>query len=300
MAPIPGPVLCYTAEVSSGDAPPFDTLLRCLELEPLDRDLYLGDPGPGEGRLYGGMVAAQSVMAGYRTLEVPRPIHSLHAYFLRPGRHDLPLRFVVDRIRDGRSYTTRRVVAHQGGEAIFSMQASFTAPEPGLSHQDPMPEVPQPESLEEWDSTAPKALPLGGELTLHRAISEIRLCEPWDLTSARGDGGPRQHCWTRVLGELPDDPQIHSALLVYLTDRMLLSTAARAHRVPPGDSMGASLDHSVWFHRPVHLDRSWMLYASESPAAHAARAIVFGGLHRHDGVRLASVAQEALIRTRRS
>jgi acyl-CoA thioesterase-2 len=115
---------------------PVATLLRCLSLDPLDRDLFLGDPGPGEGRLFGGMVAGQCVMAAGRTVPDDRPLHSLHAYFLRPGRHDVPIRFVVDRIRDGRSFTTRRVVAHQGGEAIFSMAASFARPEEGIAHQD--------------------------------------------------------------------------------------------------------------------------------------------------------------------
>ena len=276
---------------------PLATLLRCLELEALDRDLYLGDPGPGEGRLFGGMVAAQSVMAGYRTVEAGRPIHSLHAYFLRPGRHDVPLRFVVDRIRDGKSFATRRVAAYQGGEAIFSLQASFAAPEEGISHQEAMPEAPDPDTLPDWETVRSDRFPKQPVPQLHREIAEVRLCEPWDpevLTE------PRQRCWTRVRGKLPDEPPLHSALLVYLTDRMLLSTAARAHGSPWGRGMAASLDHAVWFHRPVQLDEDWLLYASESPAAHAARAIIFGGLYRRDGERLASVAQEALIRLPRS
>ena len=273
---------------------PLATLLGCLELEALDRDLYLGDPGPGEGRLFGGMVAAQSVMAGYRTVEDDKPIHSLHAYFLRPGRHDVPLRFVVDRIRDGRTFTTRRVAAYQGGEAIFSL------PEEGISHQDPMPEAPAPDSLPDWEQARAKVFPRNPDTELHREIAEIRLCEPWDLSDPDARSEPRQRCWTRVRGTLPEDPAIHSALLVYLTDRMLLSTAARAHGVPWGRGMAASLDHAVWFHHPVRLDESWLLYASESPAAHAARAIIFGGLYRRGGERIASVAQEALIRLPRS
>lgn len=274
------------------------TLLACLELEALDRDLYLGDPGPGEGRLFGGMVAAQSVMAAYRTQEDDRPIHSLHSYFLRPGRHDLPLRFVVDRIRDGKSFTTRRVAAHQAGEAIFSLQASFALPETGIEHQDPMPEAADPESLPDWEELRARTLrvPPG----LHRSAVDLRLCDAWDLDDPDAKHEPRQRCWTRVNGTLPKDPALHSAVLVYLTDRMLLSTAARAHGIPWGRGMAASLDHSVWFHRPVRLDEDWMLYASESPAAFAARAIIFGGLFRRSGERLASVAQEALIRRPRS
>jgi acyl-CoA thioesterase-2 len=291
-----------TERVGPPESPALSTLLACLELEPLDRDLYLGDPGPGEGRLFGGMVAAQSVVAAYRTIADDRPLHSLHAYFLRPGRHDRPIRFTIDRIRDGKSFSTRRVVAHQGGEAIFNLAASFAHPEPGISHQSAMPEAPPPETLEDWEMVRARAL--GVRIDARSSAVEVRLGDGYAFDDPSQTYEPKQRNWIRVKGALPDDPVIHVAVLVYLTDRTLLSTAARAHGLPWGKRMAASLDHAVWIHRPIArgsfmLDESWMLYASESPAAHAARGLIFGGIYTGAGVRFASVAQEALIRVAR-
>jgi len=270
------------------------SLLRLLELDPLDADLYLGDPGAGEDRLFGGLVAAQSVMAAGRTVEAERSLHSLHGYFLRPGRHDLPLRFVVDRIRDGRTFTTRRVQAHQGGEAIFSMSASFCLPEEGISHEGPRPEAPPPEGLPDWEQVRARAL----GTPERRDALELRMVDPAPM--AAGETSPaRQRNWMRVRGKLPDDPLVHAALLVYLSDRTLLMTAARPHGLPWGQRSSASLDHSMWIHRPVRLD-DWILYAAESPVAHAARGLIFGGLFYRDGPRVASVAQEGLIRRLRT
>ena len=272
---------------------PLEVLLGCLDLEALDADLFLGDPGPGSGRLFGGMVAAQSVIAAGRTVGAERPLHSLHAYFLRPGRHDLPIRFVVDRIRDGRSFTTRRVVAHQAGEAIFNLAASFALPERGIEHQDPMPAAPPPDSLPDWEDVRAQML---RDPSLGRAHGpvEVRMCDP--LTP---DPSPaRQRNWMRVRGELPDDPLLHTAMLVYATDRTLLSTAARPHGIPWRERLGASLDHAVWIHEAVRLD-GWLLYTSESPVARSARGMIFGAIHRPDGLRVASVAQEGLVRRRR-
>jgi len=282
------------------ETPSLATLLACLELEQLDRDLYLGDPGPGEGRLFGGMVAAQSVVAAYRTVGDDRPLHSLHAYFLRPGRHDLPIRFVVDRIRDGKTFTTRNVVAHQGGEAIFDLAASFACPETGLSYQDAMPEASPPETLEDWETQRARALGHRRD-AIHSSAVELRLCDPYDIENPTKTYEPRQRNWVRVKGPLPDDPVVHVAVLVYLTDRALLMTAARAHGLPWDKRMSASLDHAVWIHRPIArgsfmLDENWMLYASQSPVGHAARSLIFGGLYARDGVRFASVVQEGLIR----
>jgi acyl-CoA thioesterase-2 len=283
-------------------SPALAALLECLALEALDRDLYLGDPGPGEGRLFGGMVAAQSVVAAYRTVADDRPLHSLHTYFLRPGRHDLPIRFVVDRIRDGKTFTTRNVVAHQGGEAIFNLAASFARTEAGISHQDAMPAAPPPETLEDWELLRARALGLP-EGQRDSAV-EVRLGDGYDFSDPDKRYEPRQRNWIRVKGPLPDDPILHVAVLVYATDRTLLSTAARAHGLPWGKRMAASLDHAVWIHHPIArggtlLDEDWLLYASESPAAHAARGLIFGGVYTRAGVRIASVAQEALIRTAR-
>lgn len=271
----------------------FQRYLDRLVLEPLDSDLFLADPGKGEGRLFGGLVAAQCVIAAGRTVAEGRTLHSLHGYFLRPGRHDVPIRFVVDRIRDGKSFTTRRVKAHQAGEAIFNLSASFAVPEEGISHQDAMPEAPGPEGLQDWEDLRAeeiKGLPAG----FFDSAVEVRVCNPAD-----GPSEARQQTWIRVRGKLPDDPLLHMAMLVYASDRSLLSTAARPHDIPWGERMGASLDHAVWIHRPVHLD-DWMLYASESPVAHSARGLIFGGIYQRDGTRIASVAQEALIRRRRT
>jgi acyl-CoA thioesterase-2 len=283
-------------------SPALATLLECLALEALDRDLYLGDPGPGEGRLFGGMVAAQSVVAAYRTVADDRPLHSLHAYFLRPGRHDAPIRFVVDRIRDGKTFTTRNVVAHQGGEAIFNLAASFAYPEAGIAHQDAMPDAPPPEQLEDWEQLRARALGLPDGS--RESAVEMRLGDGYDFSDPEKRYEPRQRNWVRVKGVLPDDPVLHVAVLVYASDRTLLSTAARAHGLPWGKRMAASLDHAVWIHHPIgpggfRFDEGWFLYASESPVAHAARGLITGGLYTRAGVRIASVAQEALIRSAR-
>ena len=273
---------------------PLEVLLGCLDLEAQGSDLFLGDPGPGEGRLFGGMVAAQSVIAAGRTVAPERQLHSLHAYFLRPGRHDAPIRFVVDRIRDGRSFTTRRVVAHQSGEAIFNLAASFALPEEGIAHQDPMPQAPPPDSLPDWEDVRAEML-RDPTLASVRSPIEVRMCDP--LTP---DPSPAvQRNWMRVRGVLPDDPLLHTAMLVYATDRTLLSTAARPHGIPWRERAAASLDHAVWIHEPVRLE-GWLLYTSESPVARSGRGMIFGAIHRPDGRRLASVAQEGLIRRRGS
>jgi len=273
---------------------PLEVLLGCLDLEALDADLFVGDPGPGEGRLFGGMVAAQSVIAAGRSVDPDRQLHSLHSYFLRPGRHDTPLRFVVDRIRDGRSFTTRRVVAHQAGEAIFNLAASFALPEQGIAHQDPMPEAPPPDSLPDWEDVRAEML-RDPTLIAVRSPIEVRMCDP--LTP---DPSPaQQRNWMRVRGELPDDPLLHTAMLVYATDRTLLSTAARPHGIPWRERAGASLDHAVWIHEPVRLE-GWLLYTSESPVARSGRGMIFGAVHQPDGRRIASVAQEGLLRRRQA
>ncbi len=265
-----------------------EVLLRCVDLETLDEDLYLGDPGPGSGTLFGGMVAAQSVIAAGRTVDPARRLHSLHAYFLRPGRHDAPLRFVVDRIRDGRSFTTRRVKAHQAGEAIFSLSASFCLDEEGIAHQEPMPETDGPDGLEDWEDVRKRLRP--GLPRFHSPV-EVRMITPW----SDEPHPPRQQSWMRLRGPLPDDPLLHTAMLVYATDRTLLGTASRPHGIPWEKRFGASLDHAVWIHHPVRMD-DWLLYASESPVATGAHGMIFGAIYYPDGRRVASVAQEGLIR----
>jgi acyl-CoA thioesterase II len=273
---------------------PLDRLLRQLDLDRLDRDLFLGDPGEGERRLFGGLVAAQSVVAAYRTVDEGF-IHSLHAYFLRPGKHDVPIRYVVYRIRDGRSFTTRDVVAYQSGEAIFNLSSSFVRPEEGISHQGAMPDVPDPEGLPEWQFFR---RPPQGDASVswmsrwQNDPIEMRTCDP---PSEDAEGQPSRRIWMRVRGDVPDDPVVHAALLTYASDRGLIATVRNAHRIAWGQGSAASLDHALWFHRPPSFD-GWLLYTSESPVAHNARALILGEMYSRDGARVASVAQEGLIR----
>jgi len=284
-----------------------ENLCRRLTLEPLDRDLFLANPGRGEGRLFGGLVAAQSVVAAFATLDesqdgpgVPSSLlHSLHAYFLRPGRYDLPIRFVVDRIRDGRTFTTRRVVAHQAGEAIFNMAASFARPEEGMTHQQPMPEVGPPDGLEEWSTLRARAMGQPEPESFDNPI-EVRVLDASEFESRDGQArDPVRQVWIRPRGVIPDDPILHTAILVYATDRTLISTAViQAGHVVGKNVMAASLDHAMWLHHPIRFD-DWLLYTSVSPISHAGRGLIFGSLYQRDGVQLASVAQEALIRVRR-
>jgi acyl-CoA thioesterase II len=270
-------------------------LLERLELEQLDRDLFLGSPGKGDGRLFGGMVAAQAVMAAGRTVDHGF-IHSLHAYFLRPGNHTAPIRYAVYRIRDGRTFTSRDVVAYQGGEAIFSISTSFAVPEEGASHQEPIPAYPGPDGLpdvrdvlEEREGERPHWL-------RSDPIEQRHIYPPAD--GPPPGELPRRAVWIRPKGELPEDPLVHTAVMVYASDRGLLGTVAFIHGRRRDRAMSASLDHAMWFHRLPRFD-DWLLFTSESPVAHAARALIHGAMHTRDGVRMASVTQEGLVRARR-
>ena len=272
----------------------FERLLDLFDLEQIDRDLFLGDPGPGQGRLFGGLVAAQSVVAASLTVEEGN-LHSLHSYFLRPGRHDSPLRFVVDSIRNGRTFTTRRVVALQAGEAIFNLSCSFARPEEGISHQDPMPDAPSPDGLEDWEKVRER---IPGLSTRWRDDAlEMRTCDPDDFKPGIASDTPRMQ-WMRPRGPVPDNPLLHNALLVYASDRTLLSTAGRRHGIVPGMRSFASLDHCLWFHHPARFD-DWVLYVAHSPAAHSARGLIHGSMFTRDGTHMTSVTQEGLIRSPR-
>jgi len=276
---------------------PLADLLKRLDLKALDRDLYLGEPEPGgDGPLFGGFVASQATVAAGRSVAAGF-LHSLHAYFLRPGRHDRPIRYVVHRIRDGRTFTTRRVVAYQGGEAIFNLSASFAQPEQGIAHQSPMPEAPPPDSVPDWEDERARIL---GDPARRRPDGpvEVRVCDP-DDPSPGVALPPSRRVWMRPRGALPAAPSIHAALLVYATDRTLLGTAARPHGLPWGRRIGASLDHAVWLHHPPRFD-DWVLFVSDSPVAHAARGLIFGAMYDREGRRIVSVAQEGLIRIPRS
>jgi acyl-CoA thioesterase-2 len=272
---------------------PLASLLARFELAAAGEDRFVGDAGPGEGRLFGGLVAAQATLAAGRSVNEGE-LHSLHAYFLRPGRHGAPITYSVHRIRDGRTFRTRRVVAEQGGEAIFTLGASYVQPEPGISHQEAaMPDAPPPEQCQSWEDMRRAML---GPVPPRPEPLEVRVVDPDDP-----GGRPlpsRRRMWLRARGALPEDPRLHTALLVYASDRALVSTAARPHGLRWGERTGASLDHALWLHRPVRLD-DWLLYAMESPVAHSARGLVLGAFYRRDGARVASVAQEALIRLSR-
>jgi acyl-CoA thioesterase-2 len=279
-----------------------ETLLSILDLEPLEHNLFRGrSPQVGWQRVFGGQVIGQALVAAARTVE-GRAAHSLHAYFMRPGDPSVPIIYEVDRIRDGKSFATRRVVAIQHGEAIFSMSASFQVEEAGFDHQLPMPSVPPPEELpSESDlkalfvESAPE--PVRRYWERERPL-ELR---PVDLRHylSREALEPVQQVWIRATGRLPDDPNIHRSVLAYASDMTLLDTSLFAHgrNIFDRDLQVASLDHALWFHRPFRIDE-WLLYNEDSPSASGARGFSRGSLFSRDGRLIASVAQEGLIRRR--
>jgi acyl-CoA thioesterase-2 len=275
------------------DSTPLARLLKQLDLQRLDRDLFLGDSGRGRSRLFGGLVAGQSVVAAARTVDRGE-VHSLHAYFLRPGRHEVPIRYVVDRIRDGRSFTTRRVVAHQAGEAIFSLEASFAALEEGVSHQDPMPAAPPPSGLPEWDLVRSDRHTDAAGWSRNFPI-EILACDP-EAARRTGLQPAQRQVWMRPRGEMPEDPTLHAAVITFASDRGALSTATKAHGLDRAGTMSASLDHSLWFHRSPRW-HGWLLYTTQSNVAEHARALISGTMYTEDGRLMVTMVQEGLMRT---
>jgi acyl-CoA thioesterase-2 len=277
-----------------------ETMLAILDLEQLERNLFRGrSPQDGWQRVFGGQVIGQALVAGARTVE-GRAVHSLHAYFLRPGDPTVPIIYDVDRIRDGRSFSTRRVIAIQHGEPIFSMAASFQVPEEGYAHQVEMPKVPMPEELMSEAELKEKFMALAPE-SVQRYWRRERPVElrPVDLTNlvSREGAEPMRQFWVRTTERLPDDPDIHRCVLAYASDLTLLDTSLLAHgkSVFDRDIQVASLDHAMWFHRPFRAD-DWLLYVEESPSASGARGFNRGLLFSRDGLLVASVAQEGLIR----
>ncbi|MCA1243049.1 acyl-CoA thioesterase II [Stappia stellulata] len=282
-----------------------DDLLSILDLEPLEHNLFRGmSPQVGWQRVFGGQVIGQSLVAASRTVPEERGVHSLHAYFLRPGDPAVPIIYEVDRIRDGGSFTTRRVVAIQHGHAIFSMSASFQKHEEGLEHQMTMPEVTAPEELPSEAELKEKFLAHAPE-PVRRYWERDRPIElrPVDLTHyfSRKKLTPAQNVWVRASASLPDDPRIHSCVLAYASDMTLLDTALFAHGTSVFDPklQIASLDHAMWFHRPFRADE-WLLYSEDSPSASGGRGFTRGALYDRAGHLVASVAQEGLIRMRKA
>jgi acyl-CoA thioesterase-2 len=280
-----------------------DQLLALLDLEPLERDLFRGR-GPTEGwqRVYGGQVLGQALVAAVRTVSADRVAHSMHAYFLLGGDPAHPIIYEVERIRDGGSFTTRRVKAIQHGRAIFAMSASFQKAEDAYEHHAEMPKVPPPESLPSEKDLFQQLMPhlppnMRSYWERERPI-EVR---PVDISRylTREKRTPVQHVWMRATGALPDAASLHQCVLAYASDFTLLDTALIAHGklLFDKDIQLASLDHALWFHRPFRAD-DWLLYAQDSPSAHGARGFCRGSIFTRDGVLVASVAQEGLMRQR--
>lgn len=277
-------------------------LLDLLDLEFIEENIYRGqNRNIGTGRIFGGQVLAQALVAAARTVGDDRPVHSMHGYFILAGDLDVPVVYFVDTLRDGGSFTTRRVTAIQHGKAIFNLSASFHRPEEGWDHQAAMPDVPDPESLpRELDLVRERAdeLPdaIRPYLTQDRPL-DIRLVgrHPFDDSPKEA---VRQY-WVKAEGVLGDDPLEHQAVLAYASDYGLLGAALDPHGVSYRDPrlMVASLDHSIWFHRPFRVDQ-WLLYSTESPIAAGARGFSRGAFYTREGVLVASTAQEGLMRVK--
>ncbi len=275
-------------------------IVDLLDVEPIEQNLYRGQNHRTE-HVFGGQVLAQAIAAAYRTVEVEHALHSIHAYFLRPGDWNVPILYAVDRIRDGRSFTTRRVVAIQHGRAIFNMSSSWQKQEEGLCHARPMPDVPPPEALRGDREIFAELSRTQGEVAGYafrfEAIDSRQVERPSMLEE--GPEPPYRHTWMRTRDPLPDDPEVHLAMLGYMSDLDFMSTSMLPHgRSRMRSSVqGASLDHSLWFHRQPRADE-WLLFAKESPSASGARGFVRGQFFTRDGVLVATAAQECLIRPR--
>ncbi|MBX6366187.1 MAG: acyl-CoA thioesterase II [Gemmatimonadetes bacterium] len=278
-------------------------LLELLDLEPIEFNIYRGrNRDIGTGRVFGGQVLAQSLVAARRTVEEEREAHSLHGYFILPGDLSIPIVYFVDRLRDGKSFATRRVTAIQHGRAIFNMSASFQVTETGPVHQTAMPDVPPPEALPSelellrgMADRIPEALRpiLTQDRPLdYRLVTQVDPFAPEPLP-------PVRYMWLRAIGSMPDDPIAHQAVLAYASDYGILATALQPHAlsIRQPNLQVATLDHAIWFHRPFRVDE-WLLYATDSPAAAGARGFARGSIFTRDGTLVASVAQEGLVRLR--
>lgn len=278
-------------------------LLAILDLERLEVDLFRGqNPKTGWRRVFGGQVVSQALVAAARTVPADRPAHSLHCYFILPGDPRIPIVYEVERLRDGHSFTTRRVKAIQNGRAIFATTVSFQVREDGFTHQPTRPEVPGPDGLADGRDLATAAgTPLPDPVAAYFARPRPILLRPVDLRRYVGDA-PREpvfNVWLKAAAALPDDPALHQAVLAYASDMTLLDVSLIPHgrSVFDPEVQAASLDHALWFHQPLRAD-AWLLYAQDSPAAGGARGFTRGQIFDQAGRLVASVAQEGLIRPR--
>jgi acyl-CoA thioesterase-2 len=281
---------------------PLDKLVDLLDLEHIEENIFRGkQPHESLQRVFGGQVAGQALVAAGRTVPSDRPVHSLHAYFLRPGDPTIPIVYEVDRIRDGRSFTTRRVVGIQHGKAIFNLSASFQLVEEGFEHQTPMPDVPEPEALQTLQKRMePYADELGGWHTRPRPIDVRYVGDPPRVAKDNGRREARSRVWMRADGTLPDDPLLHVCAVTFASDMTLLDSTLMVHGRSwgTGDVVGASLDHAMWFHRPFRADE-WWLYDQESPWTGRSRGLGRGSIYTRDGQLAVSVVQEGLLRVPR-
>jgi acyl-CoA thioesterase-2 len=278
-------------------------LVAILDLEKIEENMYRGvSPDVGWQRIFGGLVISQALVAANRTVADDRYVHSLHSYFLRPGDPSVPILYEVDRIRDGSSFTTRRVVAIQHGRAIFSLSASFQVDEPGLAHQTAMPDVPSPQELPDPERLYEQYLKDAPEHIRRFWLRE----RPFEIVPVSMDHylssealPPRQSIWIKANGKVPASRPFQAAFLGYLSDMTLLDTSLFPHGLSVFDRsiQGASLDHSMWFHAPDPLD-DWLLYATDSPFSGGARGLSRGSIFNRAGRLIASTAQEGLIRKR--
>ncbi|MFI1471152.1 acyl-CoA thioesterase II [Streptomyces wuyuanensis] len=285
-----------------------DDLLDLLDLERIEQDIFRGRSRSAiVPRAFGGQVAAQALVAAGRTVPDDRTAHSLHAYFLRMGDPGAPIVYTVDRIRDGRSFTTRRVVAVQHGQPIFHLSASFQTYEEGLDHQAPMPDAPAPDSLPSAEEILPRhagrfiAPEIAERMLEARAAVDLRYVDAPPYASVGEPREARSQVWFRTNGKLADDPLLHVCLATYVSDMTLLDSVLLAHGRggwTVGDVVGASLDHAMWFHRPFRADE-WLLYDQESPSAHGGRGLGQARIYTQDGQLAISVIQEGVVRVPR-
>jgi acyl-CoA thioesterase-2 len=287
------------AEPDSGQAA-VDGLVRLLDLERIEENIFRGASSRTRWqRAFGGQVAGQALVAAGRTVEPDRHVHSLHSYFIRPGDSDAPIVYEVDRVRDGRSFTTRRVTAIQHGRPIFALSASFQLAQPGLEHSPVRPSAPPPESLPTLDERTARADPaLAQYYQANPRPIDVRYVEdpPWQAEAGYPRSTPNR-VWMRAKGRLPQDPLLHVCVLTYASDMTLLDSVLTRHGLAAGREVRsmASLDHAMWFQRRVRADE-WFLYVSESPAAVGGRGLATGRFFDHAGNHLVSVVQEGLIR----